>query len=213
MLVNDKKILWTLCSFTISFAALLGTICIYTGGKWFYIAVIPSVAGLVICFTPIVIRYIPLPAGARNHKAMITMTVESLAVFSIIIATGIYSKYPEYWEIAIPITSYCLLIPWAIVLIMRYLPIPRMFRGSTASLVSGMLLALVNDVISISLGEFERISLATANFSNWDAYYNNGNVAWSFIITGVVLAVIFAISGSVIMIKNRAKKGDGTDER
>ena len=41
LLVNDKKILWTICSFTISLVALLGTICIYSGGKWFYLAVIP----------------------------------------------------------------------------------------------------------------------------------------------------------------------------
>lgn len=197
LLVNDKKILWTLCSFTISLVALLGTICIYTGGDWFYIAVVPSVAGLVICLAPFLIRFIPLPAGARRHKALIIMTVESLAVFSIVIAAGVYTKYPGYWKIAMPITSYSLLTPWVIVLILRYLPIARMFRASIASLAGGLLLAFINDVVSLSIGEFHGISLAAADFAKWDSYTSAGNTGWCMIATGVILALVFAIAGCV----------------
>ena len=195
LLVNDKKILWSACSFTISLTALLGTICIYTGGSWFYIAVIPSVAGLVICFMPFLIRSVPLPAGLCNHKALITMTVESLAVFSIIIAAGIYSKYPGYWEVAMPVTSYCLLAVWVIVLILRYLPIPKMFRASIASLAGSLLLAFVNDVVDLAMGDFNGISLTTADFTNWNSCTNNGNVGWCIIAAGVTLALIFSIAG------------------
>lgn len=205
LLVNDQKILWTICSFTISLVALLGTICIYSGGKWFYIAVIPSVAGLVICIMPFLIRYIPLPTAVCNHKALITMIAESLAVFSIIIAAGIYSKYPGYWAVAIPITSYSLLIPWAIVLILRYLPISKMFRASITSLVSGLLLAFVNDVVNWSIGEFNGISLASADFTNWNYYTNNGNVGWCILATGVILTLIFAILGCARLSKKEVK--------
>lgn len=203
LLVNDKKILWTACSFTISLTALLGTICIYTDGSWFYIAVIPSVAGLVICFMPFLIRSVPLPVGLCNHKALITMTVESLAVFSIIIAAGIYSKYPGYWKVAMPVTSYCLLAVWAIVLILRYLPISKMFRASIASLAGSLLLAFVNDVVDLAIGEFNGISLTTADFTNWNSYTNNGNVGWCIIAAGVTLALIFSIAGCV---KSNRKK-------
>lgn len=195
LLVNDRKILWTACSFTISLMALLGTICIYSGGKWFYIAVVPSVAGLVICLMPFLIRYISLPVGVRNHKALISMVVESIAVFSIIIAAGLYSKYPGYWDVAIPITSYCLLIFWVVVLILRYLSISKMFRASVASLVSSFLLAFVNDVVSLSLGEFDGINLANADLTNWNASTNNGNVGWCIIATGVILTLMFAVLG------------------
>ena len=203
LLVNDKKILWTFCSFTISLVALLGTICIYTEGTWFYIVVIPSVAGLVICLMPFLIRYIPLPTRVRKHKALITMIIESLAVFSIIIAAGIYTKYPGYWAVAIPITSYGLLTPWAIVLILRYLPISKMFRASITSLVSGLLLAFVNDVVNWSIGEFNGISLVSADFSNWNTYTNDGNVGWCIIAAGVIFALIFAILGCVRTAKAR----------
>lgn len=212
LLVNDRKILWTICSFTISLVALLGTICIYTGGKWFYIAVVPSVAGLVICLMPLFIQYIPLPAGVCNHKALITMIVESLAVFSVIMAAGFYSKYPGYWEVAIPVTSYCLSIPWAIVLILRYLPISKMFRASIASLVSSLLLAFVKDVVNWSIGEFNGISLASVDFANWNSDTIDGNVGWCIFTTGVMLTILFAISGckklskKAVQSENRNKK-------
>lgn len=197
LLVNNNKLPWTLGAFTISLVALLGTICIYSGGNWFYIAVVPTVAGLLICFMPYVIRHISLPESIRNHKALITIAVDSIAVYGIIAAAGIYSKVSGFFSVAVPITTYCLVLPWAILLIMRYVPISIMFRASFASLVSGLLLGFVNDVVALSLGEFERISLATADFANWNAYSNNGNVGWCLIIMGVALSVVFAIIGFV----------------
>lgn len=208
LLVNDKKILWTILSFLLSLVALLGTICIYTGGRWFYIAVVPSVAGLIICLMPFLIRYIPLPTGVCNHKALITIIIESIAVFSIIIAAGIYSKYPGYWEVAIPITSYCLLVPWAIVLIMRYLPLSKTFRASIASLVTSLLLAFVKDVVNWFIGEFNEISLANANFANWNSYTIDGNLGWCMITTGVILSLIFAILGCATFSKKEVKSGE-----
>ena len=205
LLVNDKKILWTICSFTISLVALLGTICIYSGGKWFYLAVIPCVAGLVICFAPFLIRYISLPKGVCNHKALITMSVESLAVYSIIAVVGIYSKYPGYWAAAIPITPYCLLVPWGIVLVLRYLPVSKMFRASIACLVSSLLLTFVNDVVDWSIGDFNGICLAKADFSNWNTYTNDGNVGWCILVIGVILTLIFAILGCVRLSKREIK--------
>lgn len=205
LLVNDKKILWTICSFTISLVALLGTICIYSGGKWFYLAVIPCVAGLVICFAPFLIRYISLPKGVCNHKALITMSVESLAVYSIIAVVGIYSKYPGYWAAAIPITTYCLLVPWGIVLVLRYLPVSKMFRASIACLVSSLLLTFVNDVVDWSIGDFNGICLAKADFSNWNTYTNDGNVGWCILVIGVILTLIFAILGCVRLSKREIK--------
>jgi len=208
LLVNDKKFLWTICSFTISLVALLGTVCIYSGGRWFFIAVVPSVAGLVICFMPFLIRYIPLPVGAYNYKALIIMIVESLAVFSIVIAAGIYSKYPGYWEVAVPVTSYSLLVPWVIVLVMEYLPTPKMFRASIAILISSLLLAFVNDVVDLSMGEFNGISLAIVDFANWNSYTNDGNVGWCIITIGAILALIFAIVGCVKSNKKKVKSGE-----
>lgn len=212
LLVNEKRFLVTISSFVISLVALLGTICIYTGGNWFYIAVIPSIAGLVICFMPFLIRQLPLSESLCNHKALLTMIVESVAVFSIVIAAGIYSKYPGYWKVATPITSYCLLIPWAIMIIMRYLPIPKMFRASIVSLVTGLLLAFLNDVVAVALGKFETINLAAADFTNWDVYSNNGNVAWCFIITGIIFTIVFAITGITMRTKNKEIKQEPTEE-
>lgn len=205
LLANDKKLLWTICSFTVSLVALLGSICIYVGGTWFYIAVIPSVVGLIICLMPFLIRYIPLPAGVSNHKALITMFIESMAVFSIVIAAGIYTKYPGYWEVAIPVTSYCLLIPWAMVLILRYIQVPKMFRASMTSLVSSVLLAFVNDVVDWSVGDFNGTCLAMADFANWNSYTNNGNVGWCILATGLILTLMFAILGCVRLSKREAK--------
>ncbi len=194
----DNKLLWTLGSFTVSVLALLGTICIYTNGNWFYIVAVPVTAGLLICFMPYIIRHLPLPAFLRNHKALLVMLVDTAAVYSIIAAAGLYTRYPGYWDIAVPIASFCMILPWAIVLTARYIPISKMYRGAVISLICGVFCAFINDVAELTLGEFDKLNLLKADFSNWNYYTNNGNIAWLFIISGTVIALILAVAGRIL---------------
>lgn len=208
LLASEQRFLWTICSFTVSLVILLGTICIYTGGRWFYIAVVPSVLGMLICFMPVLVRCMQKPRGVCNHKALITMLVDSVAVFGIVIAAGMYTNYPGYWKIAIPITSYGLLVPWVMVMIMRYFPIPKIFRAAITSMVTGVLLAFMNDVINWSIGEFRGISLKNADFLHWNEYTNDGNLAVCYLIIGTLLALLFTIFGCMRIRGNMAKSGE-----
>lgn len=202
-LASDNKLIWSLGAFTVSSLALLGTICIYTGGNWFYVAAIPMTAGLLIIFMPYIIRHVPMPVVLKKHKSLIVMLIDTAAVYSIIAAAGFYTRYPRYWDVSMPITSFCMILPWIILLIARYLPIKRMFKGAVISLICGVFGAFINDVVSIALNEFDGLNLLKADFRNWNLYTNNGNVAWLFIITGTALALIFAAVGIVSSAKKK----------
>lgn len=80
-----------------------------------------------------------------------------------------------------------------------------MFRASIACLVSSLLLTFVNDVVDWSIGDFNGICLAKADFSNWNTYTNDGNVGWCILVIGVILTLIFAILGCVRLSKREIK--------
>ncbi len=197
LLVSENRFLWSMVSFILSLTALLGTVCLYTGGDWFIIAIVPAVAGLLICFTPFIIRLIKLPEVLKHHKAFLTVLIDTVAVYSIVVAAGFYTKASGYWYPALLITSFCMILPWAILGVARYLRIRKMFKASLISLICGAFGGFINDVVGIAIGEFDRLNLAKADFTNWNFYSNNGNVAWIFIITGIALSVIFAVLGIV----------------
>lgn len=201
--VGNNKFLWSLGTFTVSLMLLLGTVCIYTSGKWFFVAAVPTLAGLLIFFMPYIIRRLPLPDLLKNHKALMVMLVDTAAVYSIIAEVGFYMRYPEYWSIAIPIASYSMILPWTIMVVARYFPIGKMFKGAVISLIVGVFGSFCNDAVTIALGEFDKLNLLKADFSNWNFYTNNGNVAWLFLITGIALAVILMLVG---IISSKLKK-------
>ena len=78
MLVQENRLLWTLGGSVISLILLLFVICIYTGGEWFLLAVIPTIFGLSVLFMPYVIRKIHLPKVLAHSKTLIVVLWEDV---------------------------------------------------------------------------------------------------------------------------------------
>ena len=58
--VSEDKAFWTLCAFTASLVGLLGIVCLYTHGTWFWIASSAVLFGLAVIFLPFAIRAKPV---------------------------------------------------------------------------------------------------------------------------------------------------------
>ena len=68
LLVPEDRLLWTFCSFVASLQVLLAVVCIYSRGRWFWIASSATLFGLGLVFLPFVVRARPvrqLLAGAN----------------------------------------------------------------------------------------------------------------------------------------------------
>ena len=59
LMVPEDKAFWTLCAFAASLMLLLGVVCLYTGGRWFFIASSASLFGLAVIFLPFAVRARP----------------------------------------------------------------------------------------------------------------------------------------------------------
>src|SRR5574344_1018872 len=55
LVVNERKFLWTITSFTGSLLLLLLTCCLYTNGDWFILVAVSCIFGLSVPFMPIVL--------------------------------------------------------------------------------------------------------------------------------------------------------------
>ncbi len=195
LLVYDNVIMWTFGSFVLSLTILLGVICIYTHGNWFALAVVPIITGLSFLFMPYIIKKVPLPKALNNQKALITMIWDTLCVFAIIITCGFYVTNSNYWEIALPITGFSMILPWLIFICIRYFKINSYTKSGIILLIIGAFSAFVNDVVDVVLGQYKKLNLLEADFMHWNEKTNNGNVAWIILATTVVAGVIFIILG------------------
>ena len=148
MLANGRRFSKTMISFTASLLILLLTCCIYSHGNWFLVAAVPVVFGLSVIFLPFIVRQTPLPEPFCHHKGMIVMLWDTLWLYGIIIVCGFYGGGAYYWHNALLITSWCLLLPWAIFATARYMKCPPLTKAGMILVIIGCFNGTINDVIT-----------------------------------------------------------------
>lgn len=148
MLANGRRFLKTILSFTGALLVLLLTCCIYTRGRWFFVAAVPVVFGLSVIFLPFIVRQTPLQEPLCHHKGMIVMLWDTLWLYGIIIVCGFYGGGAHYWHNALLITSWCLLLPWAIFVTARYAKYHPLTKAGMILVIFGCFNGTINDVIT-----------------------------------------------------------------
>lgn len=110
---------------------LLGVCCAYTDGDWFWITAV-SVLFAASILLPFVIRQLPLPEALTRHRAALWLGMVSLMLFVLLGAACLYDGGHWFLLPALPMALYGLLLPWGVLVLVRYLRVGRWFRASAA---------------------------------------------------------------------------------
>lgn len=211
MLVQENRLLWTLGGFVISLILLLFVICIYTGGDWFLLAVIPIIFGLSVLFMPYVIRKIHLPKALAHSKTLIVILWDTIWLYAVIVVCGFYAKNTHnYWEISLKITTLCLIYLWAVVLLIRYLKVNGWIKAGISMILTGISLILVNDVIYYIIEGKWQMVLSNVDFSDWSTNATNvnvldANIKLIILLTFAGVGILLAAVGIVTMCRDKEK--------
>ncbi|MCL1819273.1 MAG: zf-HC2 domain-containing protein [Oscillospiraceae bacterium] len=197
MVAEQRKGLWTVGSFAGSLTLLLLTVNIYSGGNWFFVAVIPSLFGLSVLFLPVVMYQLPLTGFISRHKGLIIMTADTLLLYATIIISGIHGSSPDYWRPAILITSACVLFPWALFAIIRYARLNGFIRAGICSIIGGVFLSTVGNIVSWILDAKPIFSFSEANLFVWNYTTTDANVFLITLLTGLFAGIALLTVGFV----------------
>ena len=111
---------------------LLGVCCAYTDGDWFWITAVSVLFATSILLLPFVIRQLPLPEALTRHRAALWLGTVSLMLFVLLGAACLYDGGHWFLLPALPMALYGLLLPWGVLVLVRYLRVGRWFRASAA---------------------------------------------------------------------------------
>lgn len=81
VMVPRDKAFWMLCSFTASLMVLLAVVCIYTRGRWFWIASSASLFGLSVIFLPFAVRARPVKKLIGGSSKLLIVLATDAALF------------------------------------------------------------------------------------------------------------------------------------
>jgi hypothetical protein len=211
LIVEEKKGLWTLGSFTVSLLILLMTICLYVKGDWFFIASIPVLFGLSVIFLPYVFYTIPLKGFASRHKGLIVMTIDTILLYAVIFVCGLYANSANYWRIALLSVTVNLIFPWFLFVVIRYFKANRLFFRINGFIKAGICVifgsiysTLISDIENWIIDGTANINgLNGANLTVWTQATVNGNVSLIILLSGLLIGVSLLIVGIIRKQKNK----------
>ena len=92
VLVERKKGLWTMGTFTAALELLLLVCCLYTGGDWFIVALMGTLLALSTVFLPFVLREIELPPALSERKTSLYLLIETALLLLLLAACAWHSQ-------------------------------------------------------------------------------------------------------------------------
>ena len=196
LIVEERKGLWTLGSFSASLILLFLSCCLYSGGKWFFVASVSTLFGLSVVFSPYMLKQLRLKGSASQHKGLIAISLDTLLLYGIIITSGIYGGSGGYWRPAFIFTTVITLFVWLLFVIIRYMKSGGFIRAGLCVFTGSIFFSFFHDFSEWILSGFFHISLAGANLMDWSSTaLTNANCYLLILLSGGVIGIILLIIG------------------
>ena len=145
LVATKNRMFLTMTSLTASIILLLAVCCIYSKGKWFFVAASAVLFGLTVCFGPFIACRRPVNAYLKNCKGLAVMIACTVTFFLMMLCIGIYAYYPgifaEIFGVFLPLT----LVAWVLFLIIRYLPANGLVKAGVCIAAMSALCYLANE--------------------------------------------------------------------
>lgn len=202
LMVERKRFLATLGSFTVSLLALLLSCCLYSGGHWFWITAFSVLFGLSVVFTPFALLELKEHPVVHGRKGLLTMLLDTVLFFLMMISIGIYVKDGSYWRPAMLNALVFSGFVWVVFLTIRYLKGNGRIRAGLAVMECGTMFAFVNDIENWILQD-NVPGIRNANFSFWGWESFNANISLIVLLSAICIGTILIVWG---IFADRKKK-------
>ena len=110
LMVPENKLAWTLGTFSVTLVLLMGVCCLYTGGRWFFVASSASLFGLCLVFMPFL-------KVIKHRRALICMVADTLLFFLMMLSIGLYVDIPYFFAVSSIISVPIIVFAWIVFVI------------------------------------------------------------------------------------------------
>lgn len=193
------------------FLGLLGVCCLYVGGDWFWITAVSVIFAAALLFLPIALARLPLPGGWGRHRAALWLGAVSLLLLLLLGTAALYSGGGWFFRLGLPAALGCLLLPWGLLLALRYLPAGGWLRASAACGAAALWYWLfpwgLDRLMRLNGWEsdelYEPFDFFGVNFMDWAGTAPASRVMFIILAVLVLAAVVLAAVGLWVRRRGR----------
>ena len=180
---------------------------VYTGGHWFLITAVSVLFGLGFFILPVLLRQFPLPEPLCRHKTLLYFAVQTLLLMLLLLAAD--SRL--FLTVGLPVSLLCLILPWALMAVIRYLPFNGLIRAGLCFGLTGLWTwlfpAALEFVLSLRYGPADTAYPLNIpfDFFQWGGNQTAMNVIAIVLFSFAALSAVFLLAGIAPELKRRKK--------
>ncbi|MCR5501781.1 MAG: zf-HC2 domain-containing protein [Lachnospiraceae bacterium] len=194
LMAPENRMFYTMCSFTVTVILLLAVCCIYSGGKWFFVAASAVLFGLTVCFSPFIACRRPVNKYLKDHKGLAVMAADTVTFFLMMLCIGLHVATPGYFKTAFGISTPLVAMAWIMFLIIRYLPVHGLAKAGICVVVLNVAAWIANSITAFimtrDIGDSEVVISTTPSIG--------------YTVIGIVIGAILTVIGFMIGKKKEA---------
>ena len=212
-LISKDRLLWLPLAQYLSLVLLLGVICLYTGGNWFWLASISIFVPLAFVFLPIYLCKYKVFAPVRRFVDFVSLLIDFILVLGLLLLIDSYTIThgfsPAHWflPIALPIAS-AIFVAVCILVSTRFLPINRLCKTALVLVLSALFLyvppLLIKSESPTLQRELDDCNIFLADFSRWQVNVTlEQNIHLIIFLSLMLTALAFLLAGVRKHLKDR----------
>ena len=210
-LIKKHKLIFLPLSMFLSLCLLLGVCCIYTNGKWFWVASLSVLLGVVIVFAPIYITKYKVFAKIKKYNDFVSIGLDFVILNLLLVAINLFTNSNNsthnnwYIRIALPITLVVYVII-NILICVKFLKVNKLLKTSIILFLINLFLYLppmfikVNNTF-VQTDIIDDANIMKANFAVWQGDIIDNNIHAIICVTLTTLAIIFLVVGLMRYLK------------
>lgn len=195
LMMPENKLLWTMGTFTASLLLLLGVICIYVQGTWFFMVASSVLFGFSLSLLPVAVYTGPFKAVLGRQKGLTVMTAATVLFGLMMLSIGLYVKSGEYSRIALAVSLPILIFIWILFLFIRYAKTPGLLKAGICTMLIGVFSFFADGFINRCIG-IEKTLPVFRPFT-WNLESVDGNVKWLVLLGCILVGVALILMGIV----------------
>ena len=207
LIKKHKLILLPICMY-VALCMLLGVCCIYSGGKWFFIAALSVLLGLIIIFIPIYIARYKIFINIKKYNSFASMAIDFVVLNILLMVIDAYvSSSTWYFTIALPIVS----ITYAIInilLCVKFLNINKLLKTSIILFLTNLFMYIPPMFVKLKDTALQKeiidgVNILKADLGIWKEKTIGNNIHLIMFLTLFVLSVAFLTFGLILHYKKK----------
>lgn len=102
--IRAHRAVWIPTIELLSLVALLGTCCVYSGGNWFFFAVLPVLFGFSVLFTPVFLSRVFSGKPSKKHVSLLSVLIDFVLLEVMLLYIALATKGKWFVPVALPLT-------------------------------------------------------------------------------------------------------------